>query len=129
MAKVDPSRLRRAQEAEVFFRSNLDSVHCILTSLYKLTAKDAEDLEAYLSEWYGFFVFRSEIVHIPIDRLRLPLLISTCGVGCVAALCKLGESPCLDPKLKAILEADPEKLAELIEHKLQLGLAPDAEFP
>lgn len=129
MAKVDSSRLRRAQEAEAFFRSNLDSVHCVLTSLYKLSAKDAEDLKTYLSEWFGFFVFRSEIVHIPIDRLRLPLLIATCQVGCVGALCKLGENPCLDPKLKAILEEDPEGLARLIEEKLKLGLSPDAEFP
>lgn len=131
MAKVDPSRLHRAQEAEAFFRDNLGIVHCVLTSpsLYKLPGKDAEELEGYLSEWFGFFVLRYEIRRIPIDRLRLPLLISTCRVGCVAALCKLGENPCLDPKLKDILEADPEGLARLIEEKLRLGLRPDAVFP
>jgi hypothetical protein len=47
----------------------------------------------------------------------------------VGALCKLGENARLDPKLKEILEADPEAVARLIEEKLRLGLSADAVFP
>jgi hypothetical protein len=115
----------RQEEIDRVFARSLPLLESALTQEYRLTPREAAEIQQSLLEWFRGFARRPGSPESA-DALRRHLLSMTCQAGHVYCSGKVAASP-NDERLQRALTLGPQQIAMEIEEQAQLAQAIESQ--
>jgi hypothetical protein len=116
--------MARQEEIDRVFTRSLPLLESALTQEYRLTPREAAEIQQSLLEWFRGFARRPGSPN-SVEALRRHLLSMTCQAGHVYCSGRLGASSANDERLQRALTLGPQQIAIEIEEQAHADQAID----